>query len=341
MEKVLSIIIPTYNMSKYLSKCLDSMIVDGMKCLEILVINDGSTDNSSEIGHTYQEKYPETFRVIDKENGNYGSCVNRGLQEANGKYVKILDADDYFDNKVFEKYLTILKEIDVDLALTDFNCVYENESEQPSEKLPFPIGQPLNINELFVNKSVSMSMKMHRITYKTAMIKQLQYRQMEGVSYTDQQWMFLPMSVVKTFVYYDIELYKYLSDREGQTVSVPCLKKSMPQYMAVVMSLIDSYNATKSIVSQNCKLYFEYRIECQLGIIYRSYLAYGYHLDLKELKCFDEELFSKNAFFYEKLNRHTILRKYRYIKMWRRFDYKSDYGIITFLFRLIHKQMRR
>ena len=78
MTKLLSIIIPTYNMQKYLRHCLDSLLVSDemMDQLEVLVINDGSKDNSSKIAHEYETKYPNTFRVVDKENGNYGSCVN-------------------------------------------------------------------------------------------------------------------------------------------------------------------------------------------------------------------------------------------------------------------------
>ena len=112
MEKVLSIIIPTYNMENYLHKCLDSLLVEDKNlrdALEVLVIIDGSKDRSSEIGHEYEEKYPGVFRVIDKENGNYGSCINRGLKEATGKYVKILDAN-YIQNKsVRINYMEIKK----------------------------------------------------------------------------------------------------------------------------------------------------------------------------------------------------------------------------------------
>lgn len=108
MEKILTIVIPTYNMQDYLRRCLDSLIVpeEQMQLLEVLVVNDGSKDNSSAIAHEYQDKYPGTFRVIDKENGNYGSCVNRGLKEATGKYIKILDADDWFDTKALTSFVT-------------------------------------------------------------------------------------------------------------------------------------------------------------------------------------------------------------------------------------------
>ena len=100
MAKILTVVIPTYNMEKYLDRCLTSLIVtnnDLLERLEVIVVIDGAKDRSSEIAHSYQIRYPQTFIVIDKENGNYGSCVNRGVAEATGKYIKILDADDWFD----------------------------------------------------------------------------------------------------------------------------------------------------------------------------------------------------------------------------------------------------
>ena len=137
MNKILTIIIPTYNMEKYLRRCLDSLIIDeeGMKQLEVLVINDGSKDSSSQIAHEYQDKYPDTYRVIDKENGNYGSCINRGLKEATGKYVKVLDADDWFDTKNFRLYFSDLSKVDVDLVVNDFVIV--NEKNVVTKKFKF------------------------------------------------------------------------------------------------------------------------------------------------------------------------------------------------------------
>ena len=120
MKKILTVVIPTYNMQDYLRRCLDSLIIpeEQMKQLEVLVVNDGSKDSSSAIAHEYQDKYPNTFRVIDKENGNYGSCVNRGLKEATGKYFRILDADDWFDNVELKKFVQSLNYIpSVDVVL--------------------------------------------------------------------------------------------------------------------------------------------------------------------------------------------------------------------------------
>ena len=122
MEKILTIVIPTYNMQDYLRRCLDSLIVpeEQMQLLEVLVVNDGSKDNSSAIAHEYQDKYPGTFRVIDKENGNYGSCVNRGLKEATGKYIKILDADDWFDSEQLDLLIEKLGLLDENVAVAKF-----------------------------------------------------------------------------------------------------------------------------------------------------------------------------------------------------------------------------
>ena len=133
MDKVLSIIVPTYNMERYLDKCLSSLCVTDhnlLNTLEVLVINDGSKDASSKIGHRYHDEYPYVFRVIDKENGNYGSCINRGLKEATGKYIKVLDADDYFDSSVLGQYLDFLFEQEVDYKHTHSRAYAGGQTEK-------------------------------------------------------------------------------------------------------------------------------------------------------------------------------------------------------------------
>ena len=141
MDKILTLVIPSYNMEAYLPYCLDSLLVKAnLGCLEVLVVNDGSRDRTSEIAHAYEKSWPDVLRVIDKENGNYGSCVNRGLKEARGKYIKILDADDSFDTANFEKYLAFLQMTDADLVISDFAVVDENRNITRMVTHGFPAG---------------------------------------------------------------------------------------------------------------------------------------------------------------------------------------------------------
>ena len=121
--KILTIVVPTYNMEKYLSRCLDSMLINNSRkeSLEILVVNDGSKDSSMSIAKDYEKKYPDIVKAIDKENGNYGSCVNRGLKEATGKYFRILDADDTFQMCALESMLNALPTTEEDMLVTRYS----------------------------------------------------------------------------------------------------------------------------------------------------------------------------------------------------------------------------
>ena len=151
MHKTLTLVIPSYNMEAYLPRCIDSLGIDALKKvvlpdagtlgdkLEVLVVNDGSTDKTSEIAHAFESRYSQIVRVIDKQNGHYGSCVNRGLAEATGTFIKILDADDTFETRAFHAYMHFLTEIcgdgddgEIDLVLTDFQKI--NFDGTPSEE---------------------------------------------------------------------------------------------------------------------------------------------------------------------------------------------------------------
>ena len=106
MSKILSVVIPTYNMEKYLEKCLNSFIYnEGADELEVLIVNDGSKDNSVNIAKEFEKKYPNIFKVIDKENGGHGSTINAGLKVASGKYFKVVDADDWVETDELKKLI--------------------------------------------------------------------------------------------------------------------------------------------------------------------------------------------------------------------------------------------
>ena len=130
--KLLSLIIPTYNMAALLPRCLESLVrAKHVDALDILVVNDGSKDNSLQVAREWEKKYPTSIRVIDKPNGNYGSTINAALPVAEGLYVKVLDSDDWFEPDCFEKALRHAKKTDADIVVFRRSYTLESKKLKP------------------------------------------------------------------------------------------------------------------------------------------------------------------------------------------------------------------
>ncbi|MBP3463610.1 MAG: glycosyltransferase [Clostridia bacterium] len=122
-----SIIVPVYNVEKYLSKCLDSVINQTNQDFEVIVVNDGSPDNSQKIIYEYVEKYPDKIKGFIKENGGLSDARNYGIARASGEYIIFLDSDDYIDEHLLEKLDEKIKE-DSNLDIIGYNLVDVNEN---------------------------------------------------------------------------------------------------------------------------------------------------------------------------------------------------------------------
>lgn len=331
MEKILTIIVPTYNMEKYLDKCLTSLIVsdEQMKQLEVLVINDGSKDRSSEIAHGYEQRYPQTFHVIDKENGNYGSCINRGVKEATGKYVKVLDADDSFEKSNFTFFVKLLNDIDVDLIITDCTIVNDEYVTTSTKRLNgIPVSQKIEFSNYSKFRSAN-DLIMHMIAYRTDIIKSMGYKQLEGISYTDMQWLQIPMTKVETVYYAGFSLYKYLVGREGQTVTPESRKKnfkSTSMVLQVLMKYFDS-NAMDDIHRK----YFFKTLCNNLRFVYDNGIL-RQMFDEEEFMKFDKMIEKQHKVFYDWLNNidYAYGSHYYYVARWR----ESKTSGIPFLIKL-------
>lgn len=326
MEKLLTIIIPTYNMEKYLHTCLDSLIIgEGQEQLEILVINDGSKDSSSAIAHEYEARYPECFSVIDKENGNYGSCINRGLKEATGKYIKVLDADDHFDTPSLRTYLNKLQAIETDLVLTDNTIFGDNNISKKYYGFPFPAEQPLVFESYCASDAFKANIQMHNVTYRRDIFKQFVYQQTEGISYTDMEWIFLPMSYVKSFTYCPIPLYLYLIGREGQTIAPQQMKRSAEHNAILVNDMLDHYvkvqKANTAIID-----YLDFRLARQVKYLYRIYLAEFPGMELTKVIEIDKKLKNIHPALYKETEQRTMgpFIRIKYVSYWRKHNYAQQ-----------------
>lgn len=337
MSKLLSIIIPTYNMEKYLRYCLNSLIVpnEQMKKLEVLVINDGSKDSSSAIGHEYEKQYPQTFRVIDKENGNYGSCVNRGLKEAQGKYIKVLDADDSFNKEAFIVYLNFLNKVDVDLVISDYSTIDEDGNETQRTDFCTEIGLKETLSsdyKAFLKSHPKVLFNMHAITYKRNIFSRMDYHQTEGVSYTDLEWALIPMAEVNSFAYFQRSLYRYLVGREGQTMDSKVRIKAIPQLMKVVLRLSRFYqdgDYDRSVYRN----FYAYALGIRFHSIYFKSLFGSKHLR-NNLADFDSQIKEISSELYS-LPQNFSYAGLHYVKSWRHNHHLWGYWYVNTLHRII------
>lgn len=331
MEKVLTIIIPTYNMEEYLDKCLTSLIIPEssiMDKLEVLVVIDGAKDRSSEIAHSYQDRYSSTFRVIDKENGNYGSCINRGLKEATGKYIKILDADDSYDNTVFGLYVEYLDGIEVDLVINDL--VYVNTRDVVTKPSIFKLPCNTEFDLSVFSKEMQMLYGMHRAAYKTDKLRNIHYTQTEGISYTDQEWAFTPLITVDKVAYFPHCLYRYLMGREGQTMDSKVVIRSMNHHIVGAKKMLDDYEHFTGLTIPQRSI-IDYRLLLRCSKIYYSYLSIS-SLPLEDLIAFDDYIKVNYSSVYEHLNNCPIswLLPYKFIKHWRDYGRKDRMNRLMF-----------
>lgn len=270
MEKILSIIIPTYNMANLLPRCLDSLVSPGKsEAIEVLVINDGSKDNSLAIAKEYENKYPSIIKAIDKENGNYGSTINKGIQIAKGKYFRILDSDDFYDNQELMRFTDHISTLDVDLILTNFT---RERNGKVVKKYTLPI-KKYNIVQKFedVNISDFSNFAMHGITYRTTVLKNNNITLSTGISYTDTEFCFYPLRYIKSFISLNYTVYQYQIGRSGQTVEINSLVRNIPHMLKIIRrmeaylkksSLIEPYIKNQKQIMSNIIELCTYSILC-------------------------------------------------------------------------------
>ena len=338
-EKILTVVIPTYNMERYLRRCLDSFIMDEerMKKLEVLVINDGSKDSSSAIGHEYQDKYPNTYRVIDKENGNYGSCINRGLKEATGKYIKILDADDWFDNANFIEFVDTMSSLDVDLVLNEMVQIKPDGKIVNRDTFTFPK------NEVFNFYPTTQKPRMHTIFYRTEIVRSVNYYQTEEISYTDAQWTFLPMTAVRKAYYIPKVLYMYFSGREGQTMKAEVRMKTLSNRYEMIKGLFDAYDRHPQKDS-DVSAWFKNRLMGQINFFYFETLLNFKDEDNVCLKEFDKYFEATHPDLYNESQDSLVLTRkcpYKYVTYWRKHGKLNHCNIWLQLYLLYIKMFRK
>ena len=252
--KLLSVAIPSYNSEAYMRKCIDSLLVGG-EDVEILVVDDGSTDRTGAIADEYASRYPSIVKAIHKENGGHGSAVNAGLEHASGLYFKVVDSDDWVKESAYRKILDTLRDIvaggeKLDMLISNF--VYEKEGAKKHKVMKYHHALPQD--RIFGWNEVKHFHKgqyilMHSVIFRTKLLRECELRLPENTFYVDNLFVFEPLPFVKNMYYLDVNFYRYYIGREGQSVNEEVMIGRIDQQIRVNMRMIDY------LVEKKAKIY--------------------------------------------------------------------------------------
>lgn len=220
--KVLSFIIPAYNSQQFLDKCICSMLsLPVLEKLEIIVVNDGSKDETAETAKKYCLQYPDTVRLINQENKGHGGALNTGCAAATGKYLKVIDADDWVLTENLPDYIAMLENCQSDVVLTHHHTVDISSGEIKGWKAyPRQYGEAVDMETVMGSwDCYERSLTFHGITYRTDFYQAIGYRLAEHVFYEDHEYATYPCCYAKSITPLDLFVYEYRIGDVNQSVS--------------------------------------------------------------------------------------------------------------------------
>ena len=245
--KLITFAVPCYNSQGYMKTCIESLLPGGEN-VEILIIDDGSTDQTGSIADEYQKAYPSIIRAVHQENGGHGAGVNKGLSLANGLYYKVVDSDDYLDRSALVALIEVIKQNlskgeQVDLYITNF--VYDHKADNttyvshfrnsfPANKIcGWEDSKPLHLWHLLL---------MHSLAYRTDLLKESGIRLPEHTFYEDNYFAYQPMPYVKKLYYLDVDLYYYTIGRSDQSVTIQNMVARYEQQIKVMTLMLSAHS---------------------------------------------------------------------------------------------------
>ena len=243
-----------------MEKCIESLLVGG-EDVEILIVDDGSTDRTGEIADSYERRYPSIVSVIHKENGGHGSAVNAGIENATGIYFKVVDSDDWVKESAYRKILDTLRDIiaggeTLDMLISNF--VYEKEGAKKHKVMKYHHALPQD--RIFGWNEVKHFHKgqyilMHSVIFRTKLLRECDLRLPEHTFYVDNLFVFEPLPFVKNMYYLDVNFYRYYIGREGQSVNEEVMIGRIDQQISVNMRMIDY------LVEKKAKIYTKRKLK--------------------------------------------------------------------------------
>ena len=230
-----------------MERCIDSLLPGG-EDVEIIIVDDGSTDRTGEIADEYARKYPEMVRVIHQENGGHGAGLNAGINHATGLYFKVVDSDDWVEETAYRKVLSTLRSLCSGGCMLDMmisNFVYEKDGAKHKRIVKYT--KVLPENQLFGwaetrNFPIGKYILMHSVIYRTQLLRDCHLVLPKHTFYVDNLFVYIPLPYVKTMYYLNVNFYRYYIGREDQSVNESVMIRRIDQQLRVNKLMIDAYD---------------------------------------------------------------------------------------------------
>ena len=245
-----------------MENCVSSLVVGGDE-VEVLVVDDGSSDRTAEIADELEAKYPGIVRAVHQPNKGHGGAVNTGIENASGLYFKVVDSDDKVKASAFKTILDKLRdnkdaEEKIDLLISNF--VYDKEGQAHKKVMEYR--KVLPVNRMFSWDEAKRFRKgqyilMHSVIYRTQLLRECGLRLPEHCFYVDNIYVFNPMPSVKNLYYLDVNFYYYFIGRDDQSVNEEVMIGRLDQQSRVNRIMFDFFSDSiaEGRIKMNSPLY--------------------------------------------------------------------------------------
>lgn len=266
--KLLTVTVPCYNSQDYMENCINSLLTGGER-VEIIIIDDGSTDNTGRIADAYADKYPSIVMVVHQENGGHGEGINQGLEYATGTYFKVVDSDDTVSPD-FPAFLDCLEQCEaqggVDLVVSNYYYVHADgkgdRSINYSSVLPegrifgWEDTKPFQIHQMLT---------IHSCTFRTEVMRRSGGALPKHVFYEDNLMVCKTLPGVRRMYYRNSDLYRYWIGRADQSVQQSIMSKRYSHQILVTEKCFTTCHLD-DISSPRLKRYLEHELFMMFGI---------------------------------------------------------------------------
>ena len=258
--KILSFAVPCYNSEAYMRKCIDSLLPGG-EDVEIIIVDDGSSDGTAAIADEYEAKYPGICRAIHQENAGHGGAVNTGITNARGMYFKVVDSDDWLDTDSYKIVLNRLKQFREDRKRVDMficNYVYEHVEDGTSHTIGYH--KVLPEEKIFGwdearHFRMDQNLLMHSLIYRTRVLKDAGLELPKHTFYVDNLFAYVPLPYVRSLYYMNVDLYRYYIGRSDQSVNESVMIGRIDQQIRVNKMMFDAYSLPDDVFNKRLARY--------------------------------------------------------------------------------------